>query len=90
MREKFLKESSLDYQNVAQLLQIMIATAANTSPVERGYSFLEMIASKRRNRTLPENLETQFLLACLKIPVKEPENYKNECKRLENKSYIYI
>ena len=58
--KKFILYHSLEFLHVTQLLQIMIATAANTSPVERGYSFLEMITTKRRNRMQPENIETQF------------------------------
>ena len=63
----------------------MLCTAANTSPVERGYTILKIIASKRRNRITLENLEVLLLLGTLKIPVKNPEDYENERKRLEKK-----
>ena len=63
----------------------MLCTAANTSPVERGYTILKIIASKRRNRITLENLEVLLLLGTLKIPVKNPEDYESERKRLEKK-----
>ena len=63
------------------------ATAGNTSPLERGYTYLEMIASKRRNKLLPENLETLFLLAALKIPTKKADMYTKEVDHLNGKSY---
>ena len=63
----------------------MLCTAANTSPVERGYTILQMICAKRRNRISSSNLEILFLLGTLKIPVKDPEEYGLERKRLEDK-----
>ena len=50
-----------------------------------GYTILKIIASKRRNRITLENLEVLLLLGTLKIPVKNPEDYENERKRLEKK-----
>ena len=44
-----------------------------------------MVTSKRRNQITLENLEVLFLLGTLKIPVKNPEDYENERKRLEKK-----
>ena len=72
----------MEFPGVDQLIQILIATAGNLSPLERGYTHLEMITSKRRNRMDPKNLETLFLLAALKIPCKKPDIYENEVKRL--------
>ena len=63
----------------------MLCTAANTSPVERGYTILQMVTSKHRNQITSENLEVLFLLETLKIPVKNPEDCENERKRLEKK-----
>ena len=83
--QKFLASYSLQYQYTCLLIQSMISTATNTSPVERGYTILQIIASKRRNRISPENLELLFLLGTLKIPVKSAEDYKQERKRLEKK-----
>ena len=80
--KRFLSAHALDLPNASQLVQIMISTAPNTSPLERGYTHLQMVASKRRNRLLPENLETLFLLATLKVPLKKPMEYEPECLRL--------
>ena len=68
--------------NVAQL-QIMLPSPANTSPVERTYTFLEMVASKRRNHLKPENLETLLLLSALQVSVKAISCYESEIKNLE-------
>ena len=65
----------------------MLCTAANTSPVERGYTILQMVTSKHRNQITSENLEVLFLLGTLKIPVKNPEDCENERKRLEKKKW---
>ena len=75
----------LECQNTSLLVQAMLCTAANTSPVERGYTILQIVASKRRNRITLENLEVLLLLGTLKIPVKDPKDYENERKRLEKK-----
>ena len=69
------------------LVQAMLCTAANTSPVERGYTILQMVTSKHRNQITSENLEVLFLLGTLKIPVKNPEDCENERKRLEKKKW---
>ena len=58
--KSFPTDHGLEFPNVAQLLQIMLPSPAKTSPVERGYIFLEMVASKRRNHLKPENLKTLF------------------------------
>ena len=48
----------------------MLSPSVNTSPVELSYTFLEMVASKRRNHPKPENLETLLLLLALQVPVR--------------------
>ena len=47
--QRFLSNHVLDYQNKSLLVQAMLCTAANTSPVERGYMILQMVTSNRRN-----------------------------------------
>ena len=42
------------------------------SDLDRAYSRLEMITTKRRNQLGIDNLETLFVLANLQIPVKSP------------------
>ena len=83
--QKFLLNHVLEYQNTSLLVQAMLCTAANTCPVQRGYTILQMVTSKRKNQITLENLEVLFLLGTLKIPVKNPEDYENERKCLEKK-----
>ena len=68
-RKSFATNHGLELPNVAQL-QIMLSPSVNTSPVELSYTFLEMVASKRRNHPKPENLETLLLLLALQVPVR--------------------
>ena len=77
--KSFLVSHALEFPNASQLIQIMISTAGNTS-LERGYTHLQMVASKRRNRVHPDNLEVLFLLATLKIPQKKPNEYNMKSK----------
>ena len=83
---KFLggPNNGVQFTNVCQLIKLMIATPCHTSSVERGYSYLEMICSPWKNSLKPEHLETLFLLATLKIPVKESHDYSKEMELLEN------
>ena len=79
----FIDQYAMQHPLFCQLLQIMIATPPNTSPVERGYTNLEMVAAKRRNHMSSENLETLFLLSTLKVPVRGPDDYKKEIELLQ-------
>ena len=60
------------------------STPCNTSSVEIVYSYLEMICSPQRNSLKPEQLETIFLWAMLKIPVKESYDCSKEMELLES------
>ena len=55
----------------------------NTSPVEHGFTYLEMVASKRRKHLKPENLDNLFLLSALKVPIKSVTSCQAEIKYLE-------
>ena len=55
--QKFWSNHVLQYQNTSLLVQAMLCTAANTSPVERGYTNLQMVTSKCRNQITLENLD---------------------------------
>ena len=81
--QSFLNLHSIQYPNVSQLLLILIATPANTSPVEAGYTLLEIICAKHRNRPNAENVEAIFILANLKLNIKDPMEYEKEIERLE-------
>ena len=69
---------------MCQLMQIMVATVANTSPLERSYTKLQMVAAKLRNRFKSENLE-KYLLAALdkELKPRKPSEYVEESKLLE-------
>ena len=73
-----------EFPDLCYFLQIMKATSANTSPLERSYTRLEILATKRRNHLLVEHLETQYLLASFKddLVVREPSKYQYEIERL--------
>ena len=76
-----------EFPYMCQLVKIMVATAANTSPLERSYTKLQLVAAKRRNHFLSENLETLYLLAALseEMPVRDAMAYESEIKRLDTK-----
>ena len=62
----------------------MVATPANTSPLQRSYTKVQLVAAKRRNQFTSENLEVLYLLAainhlCLPHGVTE---YDAEIKKL--------
>ena len=44
-----------------------------------------MLAAKRRNRLSKKNIETLFLLAALKLPAKNKNNYEQEIKLVQEK-----
>ena len=79
----FLARHAIECPSFAQFILIMLATSANSSTVECGFSQLEKVATKQRNHLKPENLETLFLLMNLKIPVKPADCYENELKILD-------
>ena len=71
---------------MCQLIQIMVATAANSSPLKRSYTTkLQMIAAKQRNHFESKHLETLYLLATLNKELKprKPSEYVEEIKLLE-------
>jgi hypothetical protein len=76
-------DSPTMYPHVCSLLKILLATPSNTSPLERSFSYLQMVCAPRRNQLLPAHLETLYLLAVLKIPVKTPAQYKKAVECLE-------
>ena len=48
-----------------------------------GYTYLEKVASKKRNHLKLENLEKFFLLKALKMSIKSATSYQAERKHLE-------
>ena len=48
--KEFIDNHAIEFPLFVKFLQIMIATSPNTSPLERGYSQLQMITEKRFTR----------------------------------------
>ena len=86
--ENFHQQYYSEFPDVCEFILIMKSTPANTGPLERSYTKLEIISAKRRNRLDEHNLETQYLLASFKehIPVRDSLKYTNEIKRLQGKN----
>ena len=55
-----LHQNSFQYTNVRPLLQIMLCTPPNISPVEKGYTsvYLQTFTAKWRNHLSNENIGT--------------------------------
>ena len=83
--QQFVKEHSTEFPNMCQLIQIMVATAANTSPLKRSFIKLQMVAAKRRNHFESKILETLYLLAAMKKELKprKPSEYVEGLKLLQ-------
>ena len=78
-----LEQNSVQYPHFSQFIQILLCTPPNTSPVERGYTYLQMVVAKRRNHLCSESIETLFMLASLKLPSRKLNEYEEEIKLLE-------
>ena len=52
--QTFLQNHYLEFPEVGQLIQILLAAAGNTSPLKRGYTHRQKVTSKRRNRIDPK------------------------------------
>ena len=81
--KEFISSYSMQYFNVCRLLLILISTPANTSCIERAFTYLVMDCTKRWNHLTPENVQTLFLLAALKIAPEDVGEYGSEIEILE-------
>ena len=83
--QQFFKEHSTEFPNMCQQIQIMLATTANTSPLERSYTKLQIVPAKRRNHFESKNLGTLYLLAALnkELKLRKPSEYVEDLKLLE-------
>ena len=80
---EFCAQSSAEFPNTCLLIQIMMANPANSSAIERSYSILEIICAKRRNRLTAEHIEAIYLLAVMKLQVKNVHDYIDCIRYLE-------
>ena len=81
--KQMLEQNNVQYPHLSQFIQILLCTPPNTSPVESGYTYLQMVAAKQRNHLCSENMETLFMLASLKLPSRKLSEYEEEIKLLE-------
>ena len=81
--QKFVNNHATEFPNVIQFVLILLASPGNTSCLERGYTFLEMICAKRRSKMKSEHIET-FILKALNLPVGDVlEDHKCYSKATE-------
>ena len=77
---EFSNQRRMEHKHVRRLIQIMIAIPVNTGWIERAYSRLEMICSKRRNKLLVDNIRTEFFLNVLSFPQRSTTEFTEEIK----------
>lgn len=63
---------------MAQVVQLMLSIPPNTGWIERAYSKLEMICSKRRNKLTVDHIRHEFFLNVLELPVRPMTSGYNE------------
>ena len=80
---QFCLKHSVEFPNIT-LLQILIATPSNSSPIERSYSLLEIICAQRRNKLTPEHIEMLYMLATLNLDIWKAEQYLDCLAYLES------
>ena len=86
--QSFLKigDVGVCFPHICSLLKMLLSCPSNTSPLERSYATLRRICTQERNKLLAENIEVLYLLAALKLNVKEEsEEYGPEIEFLEKK-----
>ena len=75
-------DAGVMFPHFCQFLLILLSTPANTSPLERSFSGLQMICTPRRNRLEGEKLECLYLLSTLQLKVKSSLDYQKETEIL--------
>ena len=76
--KQMFEQNSVQYSHFIQFIQTLLRAPPRTSPVERGYTYLQMVAAKRRNHLRSDNIETLFMLVSLKLPSRKLGEYKEE------------
>ena len=75
---EFAKQRRMEHKHITRLIQIMIAIPVNTGWIERAYSKLQMICTKRRNKLLVDNIRNEFFLNVLSFPQRSTTEYTEE------------
>ena len=73
----------ITHPHLCTLLQILLAVAPTTGPLERLYSQLAKLCYKDCNQLKPENTASQYILSALNEPVKM--GFEGACSFLEKK-----
>ena len=80
----YINMHGFDYGNMCRMIKIMMRIPPNTGWIERSYSLLEIICQKRRNQMALETMRNLFLLAVLKLPVRDCFSYDKEIERMSS------
>ena len=83
MTMHILDNYMITHPNLCTLLQILLAVAPTTEPLEISHSQLAKLCYKYRNRLKAENIESLYILSALKEPVKM--YFEGTCSFLEKK-----
>ena len=78
----YINMNEFDYGDMCRMIKIMMRIPPNTGWIERSYSLLEIICQKRRNQMALETMRNLFLLAVLKLPVRDCFSYDKEIERM--------
>ena len=65
---EFAKQRRMEHKHVFCFVQIMIAIPVNTGWIERVYSKLEIICTKRRSKLLVDNIRNELFLSVHSFP----------------------
>ena len=80
-----LKEHSISYPNLADLILIILAISSGTGPLERSFSKLAKICYKDRGCISSTVLETLYLLSTLSINEKDDAIFQKAREFLQKK-----
>ena len=78
----YINMHGFDFGDMCRMIKIMMSIPPNTGWIERSYSLLEIICQKRRNQMALETMRNLFLLAVLKLPVRDCFSYDKEIERM--------
>ena len=80
-----LKEHSISYPNLADLILIILAISSGTGPLERSFSKLAKICYNDRGCIFSTVLETLYLLSTLSINEKDDAIFQKAREFLQKK-----
>ena len=78
----YINMHEFDCGDMCRMIKIMMSIPPNTGWIERSYSLLEIICQKRRNQMALETMRNLFLLAVLKLLVRDCFSYDKEIERM--------